>query len=83
MLPKLSSNDESNIYKYVPKLQRIINSTIPRITKFSAFALMTCGKLKDSVLQDIKIILELQYTECIIEERQIVRNEAKKNTHNL
>ncbi|GIX81280.1 reverse transcriptase [Caerostris darwini] len=54
VLTKLSLEDATKWYRYVDKLQRILNSTTNRSTKFTPFELLTGVKMKNKA--DMKII---------------------------
>ncbi|GIY89417.1 reverse transcriptase [Caerostris extrusa] len=58
VLTKFSLEDATKWYRYVDKLQRILNSTMNRSTKWTPFELLTGVKMKNK--EDIKIISLLE-----------------------
>ncbi|GFV51311.1 retrovirus-related Pol polyprotein from transposon 17.6 [Trichonephila clavipes] len=83
VLTKLSLDDSTKWYKYVDRLQRILNSTISRSTKWTPFELLVEIKMrnkKDILIQDL--LLEEMAKE-LLEQREFLRNDAKKNIETL
>ncbi|GFS28140.1 pro-Pol polyprotein [Trichonephila inaurata madagascariensis] len=82
VLTKLSLDDSTKWYKYVDRLQRILNSTICRSTKWTPFELLTGIKMRNK--EDIRIRdLLLEMAEELQEQREFLRNDAKKNTETI
>lgn len=79
ILSKLSIDDSTKWYKYVAAVQRTINSTISRSTKYSPFELLTGVKLRHATDIRIKEILDEEYVNTIMTEREQIRNLAKEN----
>ncbi|GBL82277.1 Pro-Pol polyprotein [Araneus ventricosus] len=65
-------------FKHVPTVQRVINSSISRSTKYTPFELMLGTKMKN---KDIKVneVLHEEYLNYMMHERDEMRNDAKKN----
>lgn len=70
---KLSEGGETKWYKYVRKLQWIINITITRSTKHSLFQLMIDVKMKDEDKQNNREVVEEEYKKHVIEVRVNLR----------
>ncbi|GFS96082.1 pro-Pol polyprotein [Trichonephila clavipes] len=83
ILTKLSLDDSTKWYKYVDRLQRILNSTICRSTKWTPFELLEGNKLgnKEDIL--IKDLLLEEMVKELLEQREFLRNDAKKNIETL
>ncbi|GFU90999.1 hypothetical protein TNCV_4923301 [Trichonephila clavipes] len=83
VLTKLSLDDSTKWYKYADRLQRILNSTICRSTKWTPFELLVGTKMhnKDFIL--IKDFLLEEIAKELLEEREFLRNDAKKNIETL
>ncbi|GIY13489.1 reverse transcriptase [Caerostris darwini] len=83
VLKKLSLEDPTKWYRYVDKLQRILNSTTNRSTKWTSFELLTGVKMKNK--EDIKIIslLEEEINEEFQFQRSRIRQEEKKKPLNI
>lgn len=79
VLSKLAIDDPSKWFKFVPDVQRIINSTTSRSTKYTPFELLTGKKMKDKDSLRIKEILNEEYLRYVMEERDEMREEARKN----
>lgn len=79
VLAKLSSDDPTKWYKYVSRVQRILNSTTSRSTKFSPFELLTGIKMKNKEDMKVKEMLEEEYINKINQDRDNMREEAKNN----
>lgn len=77
VLSKMCIEEPAHWYKYVSKLQRIINSSYQRSIGTSPFELMTGTKIKQK--EDIKIVelLEEENRKDFIEKREQLRKEAK------
>ncbi|GFY34472.1 retrovirus-related Pol polyprotein from transposon 17.6 [Trichonephila clavipes] len=61
------------------KLQRIMNSTTTRSTKFTPFEVLIGVKMKQKENLQIKHLLEDELSEQFINKRETLRNEAKEN----
>ncbi|GBM87451.1 hypothetical protein AVEN_9553-1 [Araneus ventricosus] len=79
VLPKLSIEDPAKWFKFVPDIQRIINSTVSRSTKLTPFELMTSVKMRNRADLKIKENLDEEYMNSIIQEKETIREEAKAN----
>ncbi|GFS37490.1 transposon Tf2-6 polyprotein [Trichonephila inaurata madagascariensis] len=83
VLTKLSLDDSTKWYKYVDRLQRILNSTICRSTKWTPFELLIGTKMRNK--EDIRIrdLLLEEMAEELQEQREFLRNDAKKNIETI
>ncbi|GFS61904.1 retrovirus-related Pol polyprotein from transposon 17.6 [Trichonephila clavipes] len=83
VLTKLSLDDSTKWYKYVGRLQRILNSTICRSTKWTPFELLvgTTMRNKEDIL--IKDLLLEEIAKELLEQREFLRDDAKKNIETL
>ncbi|GFX65228.1 hypothetical protein TNCV_4821191 [Trichonephila clavipes] len=83
VLTKLSLDDSTKWYKYVDRLQRILNSTISRSTKWTPFELLVGIKMRNK--EDILIndLLLEEMAKELLEQREFLRNDAKKNIETL
>ncbi|GFS99110.1 transposon Ty3-G Gag-Pol polyprotein [Trichonephila clavipes] len=83
VLTKLSLDDSTKWYKYVDRLQRVLNSTICRSTKWTPFELLVGTRMcnKEDIL--IKDLLLEEMVKELLEQREFVRNDAKKNIETL
>ncbi|GFU68218.1 hypothetical protein TNCV_39281 [Trichonephila clavipes] len=82
VLTKLSLDDSTKWYKYVDRLQRILNSIICRSTKWTPFELLVGTKMRNK--EDI-LIKDLQLEEMakeLLQQREFLRNDAKKEHRN-
>ncbi|GFT80518.1 retrovirus-related Pol polyprotein from transposon 17.6 [Trichonephila clavipes] len=79
VLTKLSLDDSTKGYKYVDRLQRILNSTISRSTKWTPFELLVGIKMlnKEDIL--IKDLLLEEMAKELLQQREFLRNNANKN----
>ncbi|GFV08441.1 transposon Tf2-6 polyprotein [Trichonephila clavipes] len=83
VLTKLSLDDSTKWYKYVDRLQRILNSTISRSTKWTPFELLVGIKcVTKGRHPNQRLILEEMAKE-LLEQREFLRNDAKKNIETL
>ncbi|GFX49425.1 pro-Pol polyprotein [Trichonephila clavipes] len=80
ILSKLSIDDASKWYKFVPAVQRTLNSTISRSTQMTPFLQLLTG-VKMRTKQDLEILklLEEEIVEAFTENRRKIREEAKRN----
>ncbi|GFV11306.1 retrovirus-related Pol polyprotein from transposon 17.6 [Trichonephila clavipes] len=79
ILTKLSLDDSTKWYKYVNRLQRILNSTICHSTKWTPFELLVGTKVRNKEDILIKDLLLEEIAKELIEQREFLRNDAKKN----
>ncbi|GFU03001.1 hypothetical protein TNCV_2954361 [Trichonephila clavipes] len=82
VLTKLSLDDSTKWYKYVDRLQRILNSTISRSTKWTPFELLVGIKMRNKEDILIKYLLLEEMAKQLPEQRKFLRNDAKKNIQN-
>ncbi|GFV91689.1 pro-Pol polyprotein [Trichonephila clavipes] len=82
-LTKLSLDDSTKWYKYVDRLQRILNSTICRSTKWTPFELLVGIKMRNKEDILIKNLLLEEMAKELLEQREFLRNDAKKNIETL
>ncbi|GFT54666.1 transposon Tf2-9 polyprotein [Trichonephila clavipes] len=81
VLTKLSLDDSTKWYKYVDRLQRILNSTISRSTKWTPFELLVGIKMRnkeDIIIKDL--LLEEMAKKELLEQREFLRNDAKRTS---
>ncbi|GFU26163.1 transposon Tf2-8 polyprotein [Trichonephila clavipes] len=83
ILTKLSLDDSTKWYKYVDRLQRILNSTICRGTKWTPFELLVGTKMRNKEDILIKDLLLEEMAKELLEQREFLRNDAKKNNETL
>ncbi|GFU29043.1 retrovirus-related Pol polyprotein from transposon 17.6 [Trichonephila clavipes] len=83
VLTKLSLDDSTKWYKYVDRLQRILNSTISRSTKWTPFELLVGIKMHNNEDILIKDLLLEEMAKELLEQREFLRNDAKKNIETL
>ncbi|GFV83707.1 transposon Tf2-9 polyprotein [Trichonephila clavipes] len=79
VLTKLTIEEPEKWFKHVHRLQRIMNSTITRSTKFTPFEVLIGVKMKQKEDLKIKHLLEDELSEQFINKRETLRNEAKEN----
>ncbi|GFY17509.1 retrovirus-related Pol polyprotein from transposon gypsy [Trichonephila clavipes] len=77
VLTKLSLDDSTKWYKYVDRLQRILNSTISRSTKWTPFELLVGIKMRNKEDILIKDLLLEEMAKELLEQREFLRNDAK------
>ncbi|GFT39886.1 pro-Pol polyprotein, partial [Trichonephila clavipes] len=82
-LTKLSLDDSTKWYKYVDRLQRILNSTICRSTKWTLFELLVGTKMRNKEDILIKDLLLEEMAKELLEQREFLRNDAKRNIETL
>ncbi|GFT55038.1 transposon Tf2-8 polyprotein [Trichonephila clavipes] len=82
VLTKLSLDHSTKWYKYVDRLQRILNSTISRCTKWTPFELLVGIKMRNKEDILIKDLLLEEISKELLE-REFLRNDAKKNIETL
>ncbi|GFT39561.1 retrovirus-related Pol polyprotein from transposon 17.6 [Trichonephila clavipes] len=83
VLTKLSLDDSTKWYKYVDRLQRILNSTISRSTKWTPFELLVGIKMRNKEDILIKDFLLEEMAKELLEQREFLRNDAKRNIETL
>ncbi|GFW45133.1 hypothetical protein TNCV_716351 [Trichonephila clavipes] len=83
VLTKLSLDDSTKWYKYVDRLQRILNSTICCSTKWTSFKLLVRTKMRNKEGILIKDLLLEEMVKELLEQREFLRNDAKKNIETL
>ncbi|GFV84281.1 transposon Tf2-8 polyprotein [Trichonephila clavipes] len=83
VLTKLSLDDSTKWYKYVDRLQRILNSTISRSTKWTPFELLVGIKMRNKEDILIKDLLLEEMAKELLEQREFLRNDVKKNIETL
>ncbi|GFV93488.1 retrovirus-related Pol polyprotein from transposon 297 [Trichonephila clavipes] len=83
VLTKLSLDDSTKWYKYVDRLQRILNSTISRSTKWTPFELLVGIKMRNKEDILMKDLLLEEMAKELLEQREFLRNDAKKNIETL
>ncbi|GFX25935.1 transposon Tf2-6 polyprotein [Trichonephila clavipes] len=83
VLTKLSLDDSTKWYKYVDRLQRILNSTISLSTKWTPFELLVGVKMRNKEDILIKDLLLEEMAKVLLEQRKFLRNDAKKNIETL
>ncbi|GFT63652.1 retrovirus-related Pol polyprotein from transposon 17.6 [Trichonephila clavipes] len=77
---KITPSDEYSLKNEILyKLQRIMNSTSTRSTKFTPFEVLIGVKVKQKEDLQIKHLLEDELSEQFINKRETLRNEAKEN----
>ncbi|GBM90562.1 Retrovirus-related Pol polyprotein from transposon 17.6 [Araneus ventricosus] len=79
LVAKLSLYDPTKWYKFVPAVQRTLNSTVSRRTQWTPFELLTGVKMKAKEDLQILELLKKESVESFIEDRENIRKEAKKN----
>ncbi|GFV41222.1 integrase catalytic domain-containing protein [Trichonephila clavipes] len=70
VLTKLSLDDSTKWYKYVDRLQRILNSTICRSTKWTPFELLVGTKMRNKKDIQIKDLLLEEMAKELLEQRE-------------
>ncbi|GFW51387.1 retrovirus-related Pol polyprotein from transposon 412 [Trichonephila clavipes] len=80
VLTKLSLDDLTKWYKYVDRLQRILNSTISRSTKWTPFELLVGIKMRNKEDILIKVLLQEEMAKELLEQREFLRNDAKRTS---
>ncbi|GFV27780.1 transposon Tf2-11 polyprotein [Trichonephila clavipes] len=83
VLTKLSLDESTKWYKYVDRLQRILNTTISRSTKWTPFELLVGINMRNKEDILIKDLLLEEIAKELLEQREFLRNDAKKNIETL
>ncbi|GFW01770.1 hypothetical protein TNCV_1232701 [Trichonephila clavipes] len=79
---KLSLDDSTKWYKYVDRLQRILNSTICRSTKWTPFELLVGTKMRNKEDVLIKDLVLEEMAKEFLEQLEFLRNNVKKEHRN-
>jgi ribonuclease HI len=79
VLTKLAVDEPDKWFKYVPRLQRILNSTTTRSTKYTPFQLLIGINMKQKEDLEIKQLLEEEHYQTVIHVKETLRDEAKQN----
>ncbi|GFU53674.1 hypothetical protein TNCV_1470781 [Trichonephila clavipes] len=82
VLTKLSLDDSTKWYKYIDRLQRILNRTISRSTKWTPFELLVGFKMRNKEDILIKDLLLEEMAKELLEQREFLRNDVKKEHRN-
>ncbi|GFW18106.1 transposon Tf2-9 polyprotein [Trichonephila clavipes] len=83
VLTKLSIDDPTKWYKFVDRLQRILNSTSNRITKWSPFELLTGVTMRNKEDLYLRNLLMEEMVEELQEQRNQLRQDAKRNIQKI
>ncbi|GFU30290.1 retrovirus-related Pol polyprotein from transposon 297 [Trichonephila clavipes] len=83
VLTKLSIDESTKWYKYVDRLQRILNSTICRSTKWTPFELLVRTKMRNKEDILIKDLLLEEMAKELLEQREFFKKRCKKNIETL
>ncbi|GFV28228.1 transposon Tf2-6 polyprotein [Trichonephila clavipes] len=83
VLTKLSSDDPTEWYKFVDRLQRILNSTSNRSTKWSPFELLTGVTMRNKEDLYLRNLLMEEMVEELQEQRNQLRQDAKRNIQKI
>ncbi|GFY54462.1 transposon Tf2-6 polyprotein [Trichonephila inaurata madagascariensis] len=80
---KLSIDDPTKWYKFVDRLQRILNSTSNRSTKWSSFELLTGVTKRNRDDLYLRNLLMEEMVEELQEQRNQLRQDAKRNIQKI
>ena len=83
VLTKMSIDDPTKWYKFVDPLQRILNSTSNRSTKWSPFELLTGVTMRNKEDLHLKNLLMEEMVEELQEQRNQLRQDAKRNIQKI
>ncbi|GFT71662.1 transposon Tf2-6 polyprotein [Trichonephila clavipes] len=83
VLTKLSIDDPTKWYKFVDRLQRILNSTSNRSTKWSPFELLTGVTMRNKEDLYLRKLLMEEMVEVLQEQRNQLRQDAKRNIQKI
>ncbi|GFX68039.1 pro-Pol polyprotein [Trichonephila clavipes] len=83
VLTNLSLDDSTKWYKYVDRLQRILNSTICRSTKWTPFELLMGTKMRNKEDILIKDLLLEEMAKELLKQSKFLRNDAKNKIETL
>ncbi|GFS55955.1 hypothetical protein TNCV_2564271 [Trichonephila clavipes] len=79
VLTKLSLDDPTKWYRHVDRLQRILNSTVSRSTKWTPFELLTGVQMRNKEDLKIRDLLIQELQEQYLDQRESMRQDAKRN----
>ncbi|GFU22189.1 hypothetical protein TNCV_2060591 [Trichonephila clavipes] len=79
VLTKLTIEEPEKWFKHVHRLQRIMNSTTTRSTKFTPFEVLIGVKMKQKMTFKLNTFLKTNLANSFINKRETLRNEAKEN----
>ncbi|GFU68572.1 transposon Tf2-6 polyprotein [Trichonephila clavipes] len=83
VLTKLSIDDPTKWYKFVDRLQRILNSTSNQSTKWSPFELLTGVTMRNKEDLYLRNLLMEEMVEELQEQRNQLRQDAKRNNQKI
>ncbi|GFW98076.1 hypothetical protein TNCV_2491321 [Trichonephila clavipes] len=83
VLTKLSIDDPTKWYKFLDRLQRILNSTSNRSTKWSPFELLTGVTMRNKEDLYLRNLLMEEMVEELQEQRNQLRQDAKRNIQKI
>lgn len=83
MLSKFSYDSPTAWYKYVGKVQQIINSTEPRSTKVTPFKLLTGVDMRLADSSELRELINEFFVKELDQEREQIRSEARENIRKL
>ncbi|GFW21690.1 retrovirus-related Pol polyprotein from transposon 17.6 [Trichonephila clavipes] len=83
VLTRLSIDDPTKWYKFVDRLQRILNSTSNRSTKWSPFELLTAVTMRNKEDLYLRNLLMEEMVEELQEQRNQLRQDAKRNIQKI
>jgi len=78
VIAKLSKDDPTKWYKFVPLVQQIINSTYQRSINLSPFELLVGVKMKQKSDLKIQELIEEEFKRDFMSTREMLRKEAKQ-----
>ncbi|GFY15111.1 hypothetical protein TNCV_1569261 [Trichonephila clavipes] len=83
VLTKISLDDSTKWYKYVDRLQRILNSTVSQSTEWTPFKFLVGTKMRNK--EDIRVrdLLIEEMEKELQGQRDFLRNDAKKNVETI
>ncbi|XP_068149717.1 uncharacterized protein [Drosophila tropicalis] len=79
VISKLSAEESSKWYKYVPEVQKALNSQVHASTKVSPFELMFGTKMCAQAGDRVLCLINEEFINTFNAERESLRDEAKKN----
>ncbi|XP_068140073.1 uncharacterized protein [Drosophila tropicalis] len=79
VISKLSAEESSKWYKYVPQVQKALNSQVHASTKVSPFELMFGTKMCAQAGDRVLCLINEEFINNFNAERESLRDEAKKN----
>lgn len=78
VISKLSADRSETWYKYVSKVQSVVNSTVNKSTKYTPFQLMFGVEMKTALEVNINEILEAEMREVFMADRDETRTKARE-----